>query len=53
MAQVANRLSPDDITAVSAWLASQQPPGDAHAEAAGAVTPPLACGVLAVKGDGA
>ena len=53
MAQIANRLSPDDITAVSAWLASQQPASDAHAQAAGSVTPPLRCGVLAAKGDGA
>ena len=53
MAQIANRLSLDDITAVSAWLASQQPPADTHAQAAGSVNPPLACGVLGAKGDGA
>lgn len=53
MAQIANRLTPADITAVSAWLASQQPPADAHAQAAGTVKPPLQCGVLGAKGDGA
>jgi cytochrome c553 len=53
MAQIANRLSPDDITAVSAWLANQQPPADTHAQPAGSVTPPLACGVLVAKGSGA
>jgi cytochrome c553 len=53
MAQIANRLSPDDITAVSAWLASQQPPADAHAQPAGSVKPPLTCGVLDTKGSGA
>ncbi len=53
MAQIANRLTPDDITAVSAWLASQQLPADAHAQAVGSVKPPLACGVLGLKGDGA
>ena len=53
MAQIAKRLGPDDITAVSAWLASQQPPADAHAQAVGSVHPPLACGVLGAKGDGA
>ncbi len=53
MAQIANRLSPDDITAVSAWLASRPPPADMHAQAAGSVNPPLACGVLGATGDGA
>ena len=53
MAQIANRLSPDDITAVSAWRATQPPPADTHAQAAGSVHPPLACGVLGARGDGA
>jgi cytochrome c553 len=53
MAQIANRLAPGDITAVSAWLASRQPPADAHAQAAGTVKPPLACGVLGATGSGA
>lgn len=52
MASIAKRLSPEDITAVSAWLASRQPPADVHAQPAGSVTPPLACGVLAANGAG-
>jgi hypothetical protein len=28
-------------------------PADAHAQAAGSVTPPLPCGVLGAAGDGA
>ncbi|HEU4669854.1 MAG TPA: c-type cytochrome [Dyella sp.] len=46
MATVANRLTPDDITAVSAYLATRQLPADLHAQPAGTVTPPLQCGVL-------
>jgi cytochrome c553 len=54
MAEIARRLTPADITAVSAWLASHQVPPDTHALPAGSVKPPLACGVLAAKaGDGA
>lgn len=53
MSEIANRLSESDITAVSAWLASRELPADMHAQAAGTVTPPLHCGVLGDKGDGA
>ena len=59
MATIANRLTPADITAVSAWLATRQLPADMHAQPAGSVTPPLACGVLGnapaaqAAGDGA
>jgi cytochrome c553 len=53
MAEIANRLSDSDITAVSAWLASRALPADMHAQAPGSVTPPLRCGVLGDKGDGA
>ena len=53
MSQIANRLSDSDITAVSAWLASRELPADMHAQAPGSVTPPLHCGVLGDKGDGA
>lgn len=61
MATVANRLTPSDITAVSAFLATRQLPADMHAQPAGSVTPPLQCGVLGnappsagqAKGDGA
>jgi len=52
MAKVAGRLNPSDITAVAAWLASRQPPADMHAQPAGSVKPPLACGVLGASGDG-
>ena len=53
MAVVANRLEASDITAVAAWLANHEVPADTHAQAAGSVTPPLACGVLGASGDGA
>lgn len=46
MSTIANRLSPSDITAVSAWLSSRELPADMHAQPAGSVTPPLKCGVL-------
>jgi cytochrome c553 len=49
MATVASRLSEADITAVSAWLASHEVPADTHAQPAGSVRPPLACGVLGTK----
>jgi cytochrome c553 len=52
MAEIANRLSESDITAVSAWLATRELPADMHAQPAGSVTPPLHCGVLGNKGDG-
>lgn len=47
MAQVADRLSPDDIAAVAAWLAAQPMPADAHPATAFAAPPPLECGGLA------
>lgn len=50
MSEIANRLTPGDITAVAAWLSTRKPPVDTHALPAGSVTPPLACGVLAGKG---
>ena len=53
MAEIANRLAPADITAVAAWLASQQVPADIHPQAAGSITPPLRCGVLQGHGGGA
>lgn len=53
MAQIANRLAPADITAVSAWLASQEVPADTHPQPAGSITPPLRCGVLEAQGGGA
>ena len=44
MAQVAARLAPDDIGAVSAWLAAQPVPAHAAPASAAAVDLPLACG---------
>lgn len=46
MAEIANRLSNEDISAVSAWLASRELPADMHAQPAGSTSPPLHCGVL-------
>ena len=46
MAEIANRLSVDDISAVSAWLAGRELPADMHAQPAGSIAPPLHCGVL-------
>lgn len=53
MAHIANSLTPADITAVSAWLASRSVPSDMHAQLAGSITPPLLCGVLEGQGGGA
>nr|WP_230474824.1 c-type cytochrome [Dyella monticola] len=53
MAEIASRLAPEDITAVSAWLASQDVPADTHPQPAGSITPPLRCGVLQGQGGGA
>ncbi|WP_139217227.1 c-type cytochrome [Collimonas sp. OK607] len=44
MAQVVQRLSAEDIGAVSAWLAAQPVPADAVAVAPTSVKLPLACG---------
>lgn len=52
MATIADRLSAADITAVAAWLASRSLPADMHAQPAGSVKPPLACGVLGAHEDG-
>ena len=41
MGVVANRMRESDITAVSAWLASHEPPADMHPEPASAQTEPL------------
>jgi len=52
MAEIANRLAPADISAVSAWLASRVVPVDTHPQPANAITPPLHCGVLQTSGSG-
>jgi cytochrome c553 len=46
MAQIARRMEPADVAAVSAWLASQPVPVEAHAQAGPVRKPPLRCGVL-------
>jgi cytochrome c553 len=44
MADIARRLAPDDIAAVSAWLSTQALPVSTRAMAAGAAPLPLRCG---------
>ena len=48
MAQVAQRLSPEDIGAVSAWLAAQPVPAHAAAPPAPSMPLPIACGGVAM-----
>ena len=50
MADVARRMSPDDIVAVSAYLASQPVPSDARPVAALPGPMPLECGGVAAAG---
>lgn len=44
MAQVVQRLGPEDIHAVASWLATQAVPVQSQAVAAGPVVPPMDCG---------
>lgn len=44
MAAIASRLTPDDVSAVSAWLASQPASDAARPAPAGSVTMPMTCG---------
>jgi cytochrome c553 len=44
MKRIATRLSDADIAAVAAWLARQDPPGDASPESSNLVRMPFACG---------
>ena len=44
MAQIAKRLTPDDIGAVAAWLAAQPVPPAAQADATAPGPVPLRCG---------
>lgn len=46
MASVAHKLAPEDMAAISAWLASQPVPVDAHPAASLAAPAPLACGSM-------
>ena len=47
MAEVARRLAPEEIGAVSAWLAAQPVPAHARAVTDPALPLPLACGGIA------
>lgn len=49
MAEVATRLTPEDLSAVSAWLASRPVPAAYAAEPAGSTTLPLTCGSQAQR----
>jgi cytochrome c553 len=44
MARIARQLTPEDLTAVAAWLAAQPLPADPHPAATLAAKPPLECG---------
>lgn len=46
MAQIAEKLSPEDLGAVAAWLAAQPVPGDTHPASAFTAPPPMECGGL-------
>ncbi|WP_428312107.1 c-type cytochrome [Hydrocarboniphaga sp.] len=46
MAQIAERLSADDVAAVAAWLAAQPMPADTHPANTFTTPPPLQCGGL-------
>jgi cytochrome c553 len=46
MADIAGRLSPEDLGAVAAWLAAQTMPADTHPATAFAAPPPMECGGL-------
>ena len=47
MAQIAQRLTPDDVSAVSAWLAAQRVPGSGKPAAALPAPLPVRCGGVA------
>lgn len=52
MADVARRLTPDDVFAITSWLAAQPvPPGAAAEPADGGATAPLECGKAAAATD--
>lgn len=44
MAEISRQLTPEDISAVTAWLASQPVPGDMTPVAASAIELPMPCG---------
>lgn len=47
MAQIAGRISVEEISAVSAWLAAQPVPANAAPESGANLTLPIACGTVA------
>jgi len=49
MHEVAERLTPADIAAVTAWLVAQPVPANPRPAAAGSVKPPLECGGITPK----
>jgi len=51
MAQIVQRLSPEDIDAVTAWLAAQTVPDDARPEEHFERSPPLTCGSIPDSGS--
>ena len=51
MADIARSLTPADVSAVSAWLASQRLPADTRPVASLPEPPPLKCGVLMHPGN--
>jgi len=44
MAEIAARLTPEDISAITTWLAAQPASPDAPPATAGSLKPPLKCG---------
>jgi len=44
MQQIASRLTDDDVTAVAAWLSTQQAPANPVPAPAGSLKMPLKCG---------
>ena len=53
MAEIAHRLAPEDVSAVAAWLASQPLPADAKPANALPADPPLRCGSMQARQQGA
>lgn len=53
MAEVARQLTPQDLTAVAAWLSSQPVPADSHPVAALARPASITCGSAALPGSAA
>ncbi|HWI83904.1 MAG TPA: c-type cytochrome [Ramlibacter sp.] len=52
MAQIARRLAPEDVTAVTSWLAGQRLPAITRPAAVLPAPPPIACGSAALPAGG-